>query len=81
MLTPRDNVLYLSQESDDILLQLAALLAVAVVLWPDSAALRELCARSLPLEVQSHIRFRPEWQQESEHIGAVIYHGDKRHAA
>lgn len=76
MLTPRDNVLCLAQESDDILRQLAALLAVGSnALWPDSAALREL-AGSLPLEVQRRIRFTPEWQQESEHIGAVICHGE-----
>lgn len=77
MLTPRDNVLCLAQESDDILRQLAALLAVGSnALWPDSAALREL-AHSLPQEVQRRIRFTPEWQQEGEHIGAVICHGDR----
>lgn len=76
MLKPRDNVLCLAQESDDILRQLAALLAVGShALLPDSAALREL-ARSLPLEVQSRIRFTLEWKQESEHIGAVICHGE-----
>ncbi|MFT8209611.1 MAG: trifunctional transcriptional regulator/proline dehydrogenase/L-glutamate gamma-semialdehyde dehydrogenase [Symbiopectobacterium sp.] len=76
MLTPRDNVLCLAQESDDILLQLAALLAVGCsALWPESEALRSL-ARGLPQEVQNRIRFTPEWQQEGESIDAVICHGD-----
>lgn len=75
-LVPRDNVLCLAQESDDILRQLAALLAVgSSALWPDSVALR-LLARGLPQEVQNHLRFVPEWQQEGANIGAVICHGE-----
>ncbi len=76
MLIPRDSVLCLAQEEDDILRQLAALLAVgSSALWPESPTLCSL-ARGLPQEVQNRIRFTSEWQREGESVGAVICHGD-----
>lgn len=74
-LTPRARVLCLAQETEDVLLALAAALAAGSrAVWEDRPALRAIAAQ-LPASVQSHLRFTSDWQQDTQ-IDAVICHGD-----
>ncbi|WJV56170.1 trifunctional transcriptional regulator/proline dehydrogenase/L-glutamate gamma-semialdehyde dehydrogenase [Prodigiosinella aquatilis] len=75
-LQPRERVLCLADNDDDVLLQLAAVLAVgSQVLWPDTPSLRELYRR-LPVVVQERIQQSVDWQAGDIAFDAVIYHGD-----
>ncbi|WP_342222003.1 trifunctional transcriptional regulator/proline dehydrogenase/L-glutamate gamma-semialdehyde dehydrogenase [Candidatus Fukatsuia endosymbiont of Tuberolachnus salignus] len=75
-LLPRERVLCLADNQDDMLIQLAAVLAVgSQVLWVDSGLQKELF-RQLPAAVQSHIRFSHDWKTSNILFDAVIFHGD-----
>ncbi len=72
----RQRVLCLADNEDDLLLQLAAVLAVdSQLLWPESA-LAERCWQRLPPLVQQRIQRRTDWQDKAAHFDAVLHHGD-----
>ncbi|MES2532247.1 MAG: trifunctional transcriptional regulator/proline dehydrogenase/L-glutamate gamma-semialdehyde dehydrogenase [Pseudomonadota bacterium] len=74
-LLPREEVLCLAAADDDLLCQLAAVLAVgARPAWVDAAAPRALAAR-LPAPVRDGIRWLSDWTQGGD-FTAAIYHGD-----
>ncbi|AOZ04501.1 trifunctional transcriptional regulator/proline dehydrogenase/L-glutamate gamma-semialdehyde dehydrogenase [Cupriavidus malaysiensis] len=73
---PREGVLCLAQEEGDLLLELAAALAVgAPALWPDDKASRALRER-LPQAVQSRVRLVADWTAPDCGYDAVLHHGD-----
>ncbi|WP_369790664.1 trifunctional transcriptional regulator/proline dehydrogenase/L-glutamate gamma-semialdehyde dehydrogenase [Rouxiella sp. WC2420] len=75
-LLPRERVLALADNAHDALIQLAAATSTGCrVLWPESAAQRELFKR-LPKAVQERIDFAADWQTSGLEFDAVIYHGD-----
>jgi len=78
-LLPKERVLCLADNNDDILIQLAAVLAVgSQVLWVDSRLQKELF-HQLPVTVQSHISFSHDWKTSNIFFDAVIFHGDTEH--
>ncbi|WP_114193431.1 trifunctional transcriptional regulator/proline dehydrogenase/L-glutamate gamma-semialdehyde dehydrogenase [Edaphovirga cremea] len=75
-LLPRERVLCLADNEQDILVQLAAVSAVGSrVLWPETETHRAL-HRRLPAVVQTQIDFTRDWRAETTEFDAVIYHGD-----
>ncbi|SEJ84495.1 L-proline dehydrogenase /delta-1-pyrroline-5-carboxylate dehydrogenase [Pseudomonas linyingensis] len=75
-LLPRERVLCLADDSQDLLTQLAAVLAVGCkVLWPDNAANRKLLAQ-LPSAVQQGIQLIGDWATSELTFDAIIHHGD-----
>ncbi|WP_192459312.1 trifunctional transcriptional regulator/proline dehydrogenase/L-glutamate gamma-semialdehyde dehydrogenase [Musicola keenii] len=75
-LLPRGRVLCLSENDDDALIQLAAVLAVGCqALWPQSAELQALYLK-LPESVQSAIHFCRDWRMEAVCFDAALCHGD-----
>ncbi|EFL92114.1 trifunctional transcriptional regulator/proline dehydrogenase/pyrroline-5-carboxylate dehydrogenase [Candidatus Regiella insecticola LSR1] len=75
-LLPRERVLCIADNQEDILIQLSAVLAVgSQVLWLDGSLQKDLF-RKLPALVQSCIRFSADWQSSNILFDAVIFHGD-----
>ncbi|KRW58527.1 trifunctional transcriptional regulator/proline dehydrogenase/L-glutamate gamma-semialdehyde dehydrogenase [Pseudomonas sp. TTU2014-080ASC] len=75
-LLPRERVLGLADERSDLLVQLAAALAVGCeVVWQESAATRELFAK-LPKPVQERITLVSQWADTEVAFEAVLHHGD-----
>ncbi|WP_367680481.1 trifunctional transcriptional regulator/proline dehydrogenase/L-glutamate gamma-semialdehyde dehydrogenase [Candidatus Fukatsuia anoeciicola] len=75
-LLPKERVLCLADNDDDILIQLAAVLAVgSQVLWVDNRLQKELFYQ-LPATVQSYISFSHDWKMSNIFFDAVIFHGD-----
>lgn len=89
-LLPRERVLALADNTQDALMQLAAITAVGCrILWPEAKLQHELF-NSLPKAVQERIDFTKQWQtsttestqepnnamNDSLMFDAVIYHGD-----
>ncbi len=75
-LLPRERVLCLADDVQDLLAQLAAALAVGCrALWVDSDASRQLLA-SLPQAVQERIELVADWTRCSLSIDAILHHGD-----
>jgi len=75
-LLPRERVLCLADDSQDLLAQLAAVLAVGCqVLWPDNAASRKLLAQ-LPSAVQQGIQLIGDWATSELTFDAILHHGD-----
>ena len=73
---PREHVLCLADDEADLLIQLAAVLAVgSSAVWPDTAASKPLRAR-LPKEVQARVRLVAEWNKDEVVFDAVLHHGD-----
>jgi RHH-type transcriptional regulator, proline utilization regulon repressor / proline dehydrogenase / delta 1-pyrroline-5-carboxylate dehydrogenase len=71
---PRDTVLCLAQDDDDLLLQLAAVLAVgSCALWPAGA--QPLWAR-LPDAARDRVALVQDWRHASIEFDAVLHHGD-----
>ncbi|KHN55840.1 trifunctional transcriptional regulator/proline dehydrogenase/L-glutamate gamma-semialdehyde dehydrogenase [Pectobacterium fontis] len=76
MLLPRGRILCLTDNEEDRLIQTAAVLATGgTLLWPEGEHEKVLYER-LPAEVQSHIQFISDWQQQGVSFHGVIYHGD-----
>jgi RHH-type proline utilization regulon transcriptional repressor/proline dehydrogenase/delta 1-pyrroline-5-carboxylate dehydrogenase len=76
---PREAVLCLAAEEDDLLLQLAAVLAVgAHALWP--AESRTLWER-LPTAVRGRIALAQDWRADAVHFDAVLHHGSAQTAS
>ncbi len=75
-LRPRERVLCLAADDTDRLTQLAAVTAIgASALWTDTPAARSLFG-TLPLPVQQHILFSPDWLAAAIAPDAVLFHGD-----
>ncbi|WP_339526048.1 trifunctional transcriptional regulator/proline dehydrogenase/L-glutamate gamma-semialdehyde dehydrogenase [Pseudomonas sp. EA_35y_Pfl2_R111] len=75
-LLPREHVLCLADERSDLLVQLAAALAVGCqVLWQESELTRELFA-ALPKAVQQRITVLSQWSECETVFDAIIHHGD-----
>lgn len=75
-LVPRERVLCLADNENDLLTQLAAVLAVgSEVLWADAPLQREL-AKSLPKAVTERLHFAKPDVLMTQFFDAVIYHGD-----
>jgi len=73
-LLPRERVLNLAEERADLLVQLAATLAVgSLAVWP--ASQREL-RDSLPKEVQKRIELVNDWTAAEAAFDAILHHGD-----
>ena len=71
---PRSRVLCLAENWEDLLVQIAACLALgAEVLLPENS--REVYAQ-LPEAVQSRIRLVADWQNSEVSFDAVLHHGD-----
>jgi RHH-type proline utilization regulon transcriptional repressor/proline dehydrogenase/delta 1-pyrroline-5-carboxylate dehydrogenase len=73
---PREQVLCLADDEADLLIQLAAVLAVgSSAVWPETTVSKPLHAR-LPKEVQARIKLVPEWTKDDVAFEAVLHHGD-----
>ncbi|AAO58445.1 trifunctional transcriptional regulator/proline dehydrogenase/L-glutamate gamma-semialdehyde dehydrogenase [Pseudomonas syringae group genomosp. 3] len=73
---PREHVLCLADDENDLLTQLAAVLAVgSSAVWPETDISKPLFAR-LPKEVQARIKLVPDWAKDEVAIDAVLHHGD-----
>ncbi len=76
---PRDAVLCLADNPDDLLVQLAAVLAVgSQALWVDGEDTARLHAR-LPEVLRACIRRVADWQRGDVAFDAVLHHGDGDH--
>ncbi|WP_440063251.1 trifunctional transcriptional regulator/proline dehydrogenase/L-glutamate gamma-semialdehyde dehydrogenase [Pseudomonas syringae] len=73
---PREHVLCLADDENDLLIQLAAVLAVgSSAVWPETDISKPLRAR-LPKEVQARIKLVPDWAKDEVTFDAVLHHGD-----
>lgn len=73
---PREHVLCLAEAEADLLVQLAAVMAVgSSAVLPDSELSKAVRAR-LPKEVQARVELVPEWNKDEVHFDAVLHHGD-----
>jgi RHH-type proline utilization regulon transcriptional repressor/proline dehydrogenase/delta 1-pyrroline-5-carboxylate dehydrogenase len=76
---PRTAVLCLADRADDLLAQLAAVLAVgSQALWLDNELGVSLCAK-LPEGLRARIRLVADWQRDDVAFDAVLHHGDGDH--
>jgi RHH-type proline utilization regulon transcriptional repressor/proline dehydrogenase/delta 1-pyrroline-5-carboxylate dehydrogenase len=72
----RDRVLCIAETQGDLLIQLAAVLAVgSSAVWPDAEPGVRLL-KNLPKEVTSQIQMVPDWDKDDVHFDAVLHHGD-----
>ncbi|EOU9559593.1 trifunctional transcriptional regulator/proline dehydrogenase/L-glutamate gamma-semialdehyde dehydrogenase [Cronobacter dublinensis] len=75
-LLPRERVLCLADNEQDLLVQLAAVTSAGSrVLWPDESLQRTL-AKQLPAAVNAIIDFAKQDMLFSQSFDAIIYHGD-----
>ncbi len=75
-LLPREHVLCLAHDEDDLLNQLAAATSLgAGILWNDTALTRTLLT-ALPAAVQQRITVNADWLAADGPIDAVMFHGD-----
>ncbi len=75
-LLPREHVLCLAEDSTDLLVQLAAALAVgSQVIWQEQPLTKELY-NGLPNEVQKRIRLVSDWGTSDASFDAILHHGD-----
>ncbi len=75
-LLPRERILCLAEKEGDVLIQLAAVLAVGSrALWPEDDVQRSLYLR-LPDEVRARITFTKDWIHDKASFDAAIYHGE-----
>ncbi|KOP57503.1 transcriptional regulator [Pseudomonas coronafaciens pv. porri] len=73
---PREHILCLADDEADLLIQLAAVLAVGgSAVWPETDVGKPLRAR-LPKEVQARIKLVLDWKKDEVTIDAVLHHGD-----
>ncbi|MEW9842437.1 trifunctional transcriptional regulator/proline dehydrogenase/L-glutamate gamma-semialdehyde dehydrogenase [Pseudomonas juntendi] len=73
---PREHVLCLADNENDLLAQLAAVLAVgSSAVWADSEPGKALRAR-LPRELQAKVKLVADWNKDEVAFDAVIHHGD-----
>jgi RHH-type proline utilization regulon transcriptional repressor/proline dehydrogenase/delta 1-pyrroline-5-carboxylate dehydrogenase len=75
-LLPREHVLCLAEERNDLLVQLAAALAVGSrVIWQDQPLTQELF-NGLPKEVHKRIERVADWSTSEATFDAILHHGD-----
>jgi RHH-type proline utilization regulon transcriptional repressor/proline dehydrogenase/delta 1-pyrroline-5-carboxylate dehydrogenase len=75
-LLPREHVLCLADNTDDLLIQLAAVLAVgSEAMMADRPSVQALHG-TLPKAVQARITLAPDWTLDTTRFDAVLYHGD-----
>jgi len=75
-LMPREAVLCLADDEQDLLMQLAAVLSVgSMAVWPAGPRSDKLLA-FLPPEVRQCITSAQDWKAASVTFDAVVYHGD-----
>jgi RHH-type proline utilization regulon transcriptional repressor/proline dehydrogenase/delta 1-pyrroline-5-carboxylate dehydrogenase len=75
-LAPREHVLCVADNEEDVLIQLAAVMACGCqVLWPDDVLHRDL-AKQLPEAVSNRIQFAKTDELMAQAFDAVIFHGD-----
>jgi RHH-type proline utilization regulon transcriptional repressor/proline dehydrogenase/delta 1-pyrroline-5-carboxylate dehydrogenase len=75
-LLPREHVLCLADARSDLLVQLAAALAVGCqVLWQENELSRELFA-ALPKAVQQRITLLSQWSNSDTLFDTILHHGD-----
>ncbi|MCH2339350.1 MAG: trifunctional transcriptional regulator/proline dehydrogenase/L-glutamate gamma-semialdehyde dehydrogenase [Pseudomonas sp.] len=75
-LLPREHVLCLADDENDLLIQLAAVLAVgSEAVMVDLQSARALRG-TLPQAVQARITLTPDWTSDATRFDAVLYHGD-----
>ncbi len=73
---PRERVLCLADDEQDVLIQIAAVLSVgSLILWPDDTFHRDL-AKRLPDTVSARIQFAEEENLLAQQFDSVIFHGD-----
>ncbi|ECI9603860.1 trifunctional transcriptional regulator/proline dehydrogenase/L-glutamate gamma-semialdehyde dehydrogenase [Salmonella enterica] len=73
---PRERVLCLADDEQDVLTQIAAVTSVgSLILWPDDTLHRDL-AKRLPGAVSARIQFAKEENLLAQQFDAVIFHGD-----
>ncbi|WP_459206894.1 trifunctional transcriptional regulator/proline dehydrogenase/L-glutamate gamma-semialdehyde dehydrogenase [Pseudomonas sp. MLB6B] len=73
---PREHVLCLADNEQDLLSQLAAVLAVgSSAVWLDSEPGKALRAR-LPKDVQGKVKLVADWHKDEVAFDAVLHHGD-----
>ncbi|TFZ32952.1 trifunctional transcriptional regulator/proline dehydrogenase/L-glutamate gamma-semialdehyde dehydrogenase, partial [Pseudomonas syringae] len=73
---PREHVLCLADDENDLMIQLAAVLAVgSSAVWPENDFSKSLRAR-LPKDVQARIKLVPDWAKDDGNFDAVLHHGD-----
>ncbi|MGK0149639.1 trifunctional transcriptional regulator/proline dehydrogenase/L-glutamate gamma-semialdehyde dehydrogenase [Pseudomonas putida] len=77
VILPRERILGVAEQAQDLLTQLAAALAVGTrMLWlGDSRVSRELF-QQLPQSVKNRIDFCDDWRADGVHFDAVLHHGD-----
>jgi RHH-type proline utilization regulon transcriptional repressor/proline dehydrogenase/delta 1-pyrroline-5-carboxylate dehydrogenase len=72
----RDRVLCIAETQGDLLIQLAAVLAVgSSAVWLDADSGAHLLT-SLPQEITSQIQMVSDWDKDDVHFDAVLHHGD-----
>ncbi|WP_027349448.1 trifunctional transcriptional regulator/proline dehydrogenase/L-glutamate gamma-semialdehyde dehydrogenase [Halotalea alkalilenta] len=75
-LLPRERVLCLADHDQDLLTQLAALLAVgSKAIWVENEQSRR-CLAQLPEELCERIELVDDWQADGVEFDAVLHHGD-----
>ena len=73
---PREAVLCLADENDDLLIQLAAALAVgSAAVWPSSPESESL-RLALPPKVRDSIVVAQDWRAPTVQFDAVLHHGN-----
>lgn len=76
ILTPKQQILCLADNENDLLLQLTAVVAVGChVLWPN-AELQHRLYQQLPASIQQQITFDVDWVKTEKEYDAVIFHGE-----
>ncbi|HBM10821.1 MAG TPA: trifunctional transcriptional regulator/proline dehydrogenase/L-glutamate gamma-semialdehyde dehydrogenase, partial [Pseudomonas sp.] len=75
-LLPREHVLCLADDEGDLMIQLAAVLAVgSEAVLPDVSPAQALHA-SLPQAVQARITLTSDWTSDATRFDVVLYHGE-----
>ncbi|MNQ82266.1 Bifunctional protein PutA [compost metagenome] len=73
---PREEILCLAENEDDLLTQLSAVLAVGSTAVMPSTELSETMSARLPSEVAACIELVADWKKDDVFFDAVIHHGD-----
>jgi RHH-type proline utilization regulon transcriptional repressor/proline dehydrogenase/delta 1-pyrroline-5-carboxylate dehydrogenase len=75
-LLPRDAVLCLAEEQDDLLTQIAAVMAVGSQAVVQKTKATDEWLANLPAAVQAKVLRVADWKLPETHFDAVLYHGD-----
>ncbi|GGJ96136.1 trifunctional transcriptional regulator/proline dehydrogenase/L-glutamate gamma-semialdehyde dehydrogenase [Pseudomonas matsuisoli] len=75
-LSPREAVLCLAEEQDDLLTQIAAVMSVGSGAVVQKTKATDELVTSLPAAVQAKVVRVADWKQPDARFDAVLYHGD-----